>query len=173
MASAGQLGVRAGRQGRLSDPLIGLPNSPKHYKQQDPLAPRALPRLTAASDPFDSLSPSTAYPVYPVIRPTLLRRFRDGTRRVSPVAQRVLVTMPSITTPPECSSASVRSRWSMLPSPLPLTARPPGLEVSRPPLVRLRYRLITRRHPWESVVGRFQNHGFATESATQATGLRL
>jgi hypothetical protein len=37
------------------------------------------------------------------------RRFRSGTRRVSPVAQHVLVTMPSITTPPECPSASVCS----------------------------------------------------------------
>jgi hypothetical protein len=58
-----------------------------------------------------------AFPVSPVIRPTLLRRFRSGTSRVSPVAQRVLVTMPSITTPPECPIASVSSRWSMLPSP--------------------------------------------------------
>ena len=58
-----------------------------------------------------------AFPVSPVIRPTLLRRFRSGTRRVSPVAQRVLATMPSITTPPECPIASVSSRWSMLPSP--------------------------------------------------------
>jgi hypothetical protein len=40
----------------------------------------------------------------------LLRSFLTGTRRVSPVAQRVLVTMPSITTPPECPIASVWSR---------------------------------------------------------------
>ena len=57
-----------------------------------------------------------AFPVSPVIRPTLLRSFLAG-REGLPVAQRVLVTMPSITTPPECPIASVCSRWSMLPSP--------------------------------------------------------
>ena len=31
--------------------------------------------------------------------------FPNGTRRASPVAQHVLVTMPSITTPPECTTA--------------------------------------------------------------------
>jgi hypothetical protein len=30
-----------------------------------------------------------------------------------------------------------------------LPARPPGLKVSRPPLVRLRYGLVTRRHPYD------------------------
>src|SRR5262249_20186456 len=33
------------------------------------------------------------FPVLSVIRPTLLRHFREGRRRVSPVAQRVLVTV--------------------------------------------------------------------------------
>src|SRR5208337_598057 len=47
----------------------------------------------------------------------LLRRFLVGARRVSPVAQRVLVTMPSITTPPKYPIASVTSRCCMLPSP--------------------------------------------------------
>jgi hypothetical protein len=54
-----------------------------------------------------------------------------------------------------------------------LPARPPGLKVSRPPLLRLRYGLVTRRHPYNGVVGRLQNHGFPTDPATQATGLRL
>ena len=54
-----------------------------------------------------------------------------------------------------------------------LPARPPRLKVSRPPLVRLRYGLLTRRHPFDGVVGRLQNHGFPTDPATQATGLRL
>jgi len=54
-----------------------------------------------------------------------------------------------------------------------LPARPPRLKVSRPPLVRLRYGLVTRRHPFDDVVGRLQNHGFPTDPATQATGLRL
>src|ERR1700731_3315238 len=54
-----------------------------------------------------------------------------------------------------------------------LPARPPRLKVSRPPLVRLRYGLVTRRHPYDGLVGRLQNHGFPTDPATQATGLRL
>ena len=40
-----------------------------------------------------------------------------------------------------------------------LMARPPGLKVSRPPLVRLRYGLVTRHHPSDGVVGRLQNLG--------------
>ena len=43
-----------------------------------------------------------------------------------------------------------------------LPARPPGLKVSRPPLVRLRYGLVTRRHPHDGVVGRLQSPGFPT-----------
>jgi hypothetical protein len=38
---------------------------------------------------------------------SLLRRFLDGTRRVSPVAQHDLVTVLSLPTPPKCFAASV------------------------------------------------------------------
>src|SRR6266702_2702156 len=61
----------------------------------------------------------------------------------------------------------------MLPSPLTWIARPPEFKFSGPPLVRFRYGLMTRRHPYDGVVGRLQNHGFPTEPATLATGLRL
>ena len=37
-----------------------------------------------------------------------------------------------------------------------------GAKVSRPPLVRLRYGLVTRRHPYDGVVGRLQGPGFPT-----------
>jgi hypothetical protein len=37
----------------------------------------------------------------------------------------------------------------------------------------LHYGLITRRHPYDGVVGRLQNPGFPTDPATLATGLRL
>ena len=37
-----------------------------------------------------------------------------------------------------------------------------GAKVSRPPLVRLRYGLVTRRHPSDGVVGRLQSPGFPT-----------
>src|SRR2546422_11437975 len=56
-------------------------------------------------------SPSRLRPISredPVIRPTLLRRFRGGTRRGSPVARCVLVTVLSLLTPPECPPASPR-----------------------------------------------------------------
>jgi hypothetical protein len=54
--------------------------------QQGPFAPRELPRFVATTDPAATVSPSTDFPVFPVIRPTLLHRFRDGARTVSPVA---------------------------------------------------------------------------------------
>src|SRR4051812_4794222 len=51
--------------------------------------------------------PLVFFPVSPVIRPTLLRRFRAGTRRASPVAQHVLVTVPSL--PPRRGEQPYRS----------------------------------------------------------------
>src|SRR6266513_4357113 len=67
----------------------------RHCKWQGPFAPRTLLRFLATPDPAATLSSSADFPVSPVIRPTLLRRFRAGTRRASPVAQHVLVTVPS------------------------------------------------------------------------------
>ena len=63
-----------------------------------------------------------------------LHRFLDGARTASPVAQHVLVTVLSLTTPPECYAASVSLRRTMLPSP---RTRGLGLRsyfLSRPPL---------------------------------------
>src|SRR5471032_3068082 len=65
----------------------------RHCKWQGPFAPRTLLRFIATTDPAATLSSSADFPVSPVIRPTLLRRFRAGTRRASPVAQHVLVTV--------------------------------------------------------------------------------
>ena len=64
--------------------------------QQGPLAPRALPRFPATTDPAATVSPSADFPGAPVIRPTLLHRFLDGTRTASPVARRILVTVLSL-----------------------------------------------------------------------------
>jgi len=61
--------------------------------QQGPFAPRALPRFSATTDPAATVSSSADFPGPPVIRPTLLRRFLDGTRTASPVARPVLVTV--------------------------------------------------------------------------------
>ena len=63
--------------------------------------------LQASPDPSATLSSSADFPGLPVIRPTLLRRFRAGTRRASPVAQHVLVTVPSL--PPRRGEQPSRS----------------------------------------------------------------
>src|SRR5262249_56883346 len=68
----------------------------RRCKWQGPLAPQTLLRFIATTDPAATLSSSADFPVLPVIRPTLLRRFLAGTRRASPVAQHVLVTVPSL-----------------------------------------------------------------------------
>jgi hypothetical protein len=97
------------------------------HKQQGPFAPPALPGFLATADPSATLSPSAHFPGSPVIGPTLLQRFRAGARRASPVAQDVLVIVPSL--PPRRSeiTVSVRLRLSMLPSPSRLRARPSEL----------------------------------------------
>src|ERR1019366_8807342 len=64
-------------------------------------------------------------------------------------------------------------KWSLNTSTLAhLMPRQAGASMPLP-LVRLRYGLVTRRHPFDGVVGRLQNHGFPTDPATPATGLRL
>src|SRR6202140_5793119 len=76
-------------------------------KWPGPLAPRALRRFVATTDPAAPLSSSADFPVWPVIRPTLLRRFPAGTRRASPVAWHVLVTVLSL--PPRRGEHPYRS----------------------------------------------------------------
>ena len=75
--------------------------------QQGPFAPRALPRFIATTDPAATVSSSTDFPGSPVIRPTLLHRFLDGTRTASPVARHVLVTVLPL--PPRRSDVSLQS----------------------------------------------------------------
>ena len=75
--------------------------------QQGPFAPQALPCFLATASLAATVSPSTAFPVVPVIRSTLLHRFLDGTRTVSPVAQHVLVTVLPL--PPRRSDVSHQS----------------------------------------------------------------
>ena len=72
------------------------------------MAPRTLLRFLATMGPSQTLSSSTDFLGAPVIRLVLLRRFRDGTRRASPVALRVLAIVRSLLTPPEWIAASVR-----------------------------------------------------------------
>src|SRR5271155_2237884 len=91
-----------------------------------------LLRFAATTDPTATLSPSIDFPVAPVIRSTLLRRFRAGARRASPVARHVLATVLSL--PPRRSegAASVRFRLPMLPSPSSCELGLRGYALSRP-----------------------------------------
>src|SRR6201998_1185204 len=77
-----------------------------------PLRSTDITPLHASTDPSAALSSSADFPGLPVIRPTLLRRFLVGTRRVSPVAQHVLVTVLSL--PPRRGEQPYRSvfGWS-------------------------------------------------------------
>ena len=108
--------------------------------QQGPLAPRALPRFKATTDPAATVSSSTVFPGAPVIRSTLLRRFLDGTRTASPVAWHVLVTVLSL--PPRQRDTS-----HQLVCDVPCCLRPEGEDsasgvyfVSGPPLGSLALR---------------------------------
>src|SRR5207245_9556349 len=113
-------------------------------EQQGHCATHALPRFGATTNPSPTLSPSNDFPGPPVIRPTCLRSFRSGTRRVSPVARCVCVTLLSLQAPPERAAASARLRRPVLPSRgnRPLGLR--GLDLSGPPHVHLRYGPVTR-----------------------------
>ena len=84
----------------------------RHRKWKGPFAPRTLLRFIATTGPAATLSSSADFPVSPVIRPTLLQRFLAGTRRASPVAQHVLVTVLSL--PPRQGEQPYRSvfGWS-------------------------------------------------------------
>ena len=99
----------------------------RRCKWQGPFAPRTLLRFIATADPAATLSSSADFPVSPVIRPTLLRRFLAGTRRASPVARHVLVTVLSLPPRRSVGAASIRFRLPMLPFALRLGARPSGL----------------------------------------------
>src|SRR5215469_4880357 len=84
-----------------------LPCWPRLAVQQGPFAPRALPRFCATPSLTATVSPSADFPVLPVIRLTLLHRFLDGARTVSPVAQHALATVLSL--PPRRSDVPPRS----------------------------------------------------------------
>jgi len=76
-------------------PLPPLPSWGTAW-QQGSFAPRTLLRFSAPTSPSATVSPSATFPVSPVIGPTLLHRFRGGTRTASPVAWPALVTVLSL-----------------------------------------------------------------------------
>src|SRR5271168_2131476 len=86
------------------------------YKQQGLFAPRTLLRFLATTDPAESLSPSTDFPVSPVIRLPCSADF--------PTGRGGLLQLLSMTLSPCCPYQPRRSvsshqslRRSMLPSP--------------------------------------------------------
>src|SRR5262245_41913658 len=113
--------------------ISSLPSRLKEtLQQQGPFVPRTLLRFIAHTDPSATLSPSIDFPVEPVIRSTLLRRFRTGARRASPVARHVLATVLSLPPRQGGSAVSVRFRHPMLPSPYGCGLGPRSHSFSRP-----------------------------------------
>jgi hypothetical protein len=137
-----------------------LPCGRRTYRQQGPFARRTLLRVLAITDPSATFSSSADFPGAPVIRPTLLRRFRGGRRRASPVAWRVLVTVLPLS--PRRSGVSCRPAYE---SPCCLhpteTGSASGASAFRGHLcVRLRCGPVTRCHPYDGVVDGLQVIGF-------------
>jgi len=140
--------------------------------QQGSFAPQALPCFLAIASLTAAVSPSTAFPVAPVMRSTLLQRFLAGTRTVSPVAQHALVTVLPL--PPRRSDVSHQSACETSCSLRPTIGGSAfGVFLSRPPVGSLSLR------PGDSLtaprtvlsVGFFRT--VSSANATQTTGLRL
>jgi len=74
---------------------------------------------------------------------SLLRRFLDGARRVSPVARHDLVTVLSLPTPPKCFAASVLATLHAAFA-REVRARPSGFSTFEALWVYLRYGPVTR-----------------------------
>ena len=97
--------------------------------------------------PSATLSPSAHFPVLPVIEPTLLRRFRTGARRASPVAQSVLCHRATASTPPKwvgrlsqlSTAHTAFAHWWQ--------ARPFGIDCRGHLRVHLRCGPMTRKSP--------------------------
>src|ERR1700733_6942940 len=143
--------------GRLCHLVLAFPLCWRHCKWQGPFAPRTLLRFIATTDPAATFSSSADFPVSPVIRPTLLRRFRAGTRRASPVAQHVLVTVLSLSPRRGGDAASVRFRHPMLPSPYGSRLGPRIFAFRGHIYVYCRYGPATRSLPKGDVVDRLQD----------------
>ena len=103
-----------------------------------------LPGCYSGSSLIRTLPPpsrlSVHFPLFTVIEPTLLQKFLSGTRRVSPVARHVLVTVLSL--PPRRSglAVSISFRLSMLPSPYGCGLGLRGFSLSGPPMRSLSLR---------------------------------
>jgi hypothetical protein len=117
---------------------------PSSERQRDSNPPDLCAARHTPTDPSATLTPPLHFPVSSVIGTVSLQGFRPGTWRASPVASRVLVTVPPPNTPPEWTRASARLRQPMLPSCL---LRSLGLRISSisgPHYVHLRCGPVTR-----------------------------
>ena len=132
----------------------------ENRQQQGAFAPRALPRFRATTRPSATLSPSVHFPVSPVIEPTLLRRFRAGARRASPVARPVLVIVPPLPPRRSGSAVSIRFRPPMLPSPSGCRLGLRTYALSRPLARSLALRPDDSRSPQGDPVDRLRKFGF-------------
>ena len=112
-ASSSRLGLRRG----VDPPSRGLagewaifsrrpcfPCCQRNTSSRVPWLQRHVPAFLASTDPSATLSSSAHFPGALVIGRTWLPQFRGGTRRASPVAQRVLV--PVLSLPPRRSVPS-------------------------------------------------------------------
>ena len=99
-----------------------------------PLLLGRYPRSTLIRTPPPPSRLSVHFPLLTVIEPTLLQRFRFGTRRASPVARYVLVTVLSLPPRRSVSVVSISFRLIMLPSPYGCGLGLWGLSLSGPPM---------------------------------------
>src|SRR5437016_2979475 len=76
-----------------------------------PLCSTDITRFSATTDPSVTLSPFHRFPAFRLYGFSMLRRFRGGTRRASPVARRILVIvlslLPRQSVPPHRSDCGV------------------------------------------------------------------
>src|SRR6266850_7812303 len=122
-------------------PPVLLPSLlPKELNQQGPLAPATLLAFFATVSPSDSLSPSTHFPVSPVIGPLFSGRFLPG-RGGSP--QLLSLSLPTCRryNPAEAVRPSAKVGSTRAAFAARSAARPSGRRFSRPFRVHFRYGL--------------------------------
>ena len=151
-----------------------LPLTVEECHQQGRFAPRTLLRFVATTSPSATLSSSADFPGSPVIRPTWLRRFRGGTRRASPVARRVLVTVLSLPPRRRSPAASASLRRALLPSPSGCGLGLRGFALSGPPLRSLSLRPgDSLTHPEDGLVDGLQDIRFPSCLPSKLRGFWL
>jgi hypothetical protein len=102
---------------------------------------------------------------------SLLRRFLDGTRRVSPVARHDLVTVLSLPTPPKCFAASALATLHAAFA-REVRARPSGFSTFEALWVYLRYGPVTRSPSLlDGFVNRLQDSQFPSFLLFKLRGL--